>query len=172
MLPDEFFKKRLHQDRQSGLYPHTLAYRQQNVDHSDLKVYLDKMSEKIDTLLENVVPLGNTWTPKVKMVPKTGNQMAGKVLFDDIHFGKDVLSDARKIPSLDINKICERFMKLDIQDQNFPQDYLNFYVNQGVAARTAEKGAQREQINIGQRRVKGYQTQSPQTLQNDTLKSE
>ena len=72
------------------------------------------MSEKIDTLLENVVPLGSTWTPKMKIVPKTGNQMAGKVLFDDIHFGKDVLSDARKIQSLDINKICEKFMKLDI----------------------------------------------------------
>lgn len=55
------------------------------------------MSERIDALLENVVPLGSEWTPKMKKIQQKGNKMATKVLFDDIYFGKDIISNAGKI---------------------------------------------------------------------------
>lgn len=42
------------------------------------------------------------------------NKMPTKILFDDVYFGKDILSNAKKIESLDIEKIYEKFIKLDI----------------------------------------------------------
>lgn len=40
--------------------------------------------------------------------------MPTKILFDDIHFGKDILVNAHKIDQLDIETIYKKFIKLDI----------------------------------------------------------
>ena len=148
-----------------------LTYRSQKVDQHQFKQYLDAMSEKVELLLENIVPFGSSWSNK-KLEDRMTKQLPSKKLFDDIHFGKDVLSDARNVESLSIEKICDQLLKIDIQDQDFPQNYLNFYVNETVP-RSAEKTTGRAQSSYGPKRtLQGYQTQSPQTLQNETLKSD
>lgn len=75
--------------------------------------------------MQQIVPLGNTWSPGMKKEIIPENMMPTKILFDDIHFGKDILQNVHKIEQLDIDKICKKFIKMDIQDQNFPGDYLN-----------------------------------------------
>ena len=96
-----------------------MTYRSQKVDHSQFTKYLDTMSEKVELLLENIVPLGSSWSNQ-QLDDKMTKQMPSKKLFDDIHFGKDVLSDAQEVESLNINKICDQLLKIDIQDQDFP----------------------------------------------------
>lgn len=118
VLPDEYFKKRLN-NKASGLYLQLMTYRNQQVNQSQFQQYLDTMTEKAELLLEHVVPFGNSWSNK-KLEDKLSRERASKKLFDDIHFGKDVLSDVQKVESLNINKICDKLLNIDIQDQDFP----------------------------------------------------